>query len=278
MNKFNWLNSNFLIISVIIGIILGILISNVLIGKPEIGLIKIDGVISSEKVDSIIIELRELKEDNKVKAVVLEIDSPGGGAANVEEIYLDLLELRKEKPVVVVINGRGASGAYYIAVASNFIYAKPSSEIGGIGVISFLPKKTKFKENVIISGPFKEIGESNKERIETVQLIAESFIRAVMDQRGDKLKLDREELFKAKVYTGIEAVNNGMIDDIGSIFNALDKAAQLAGISSYEVKKDDKNKEEIIIQLDLFSNESALDLKESEAFEEANYFYLPSGK
>ena len=225
-----------LILLIIISIFIGNLIFNKLIGKPYIGIIKIEGSITSEsKKDSILELIESAKENRSIKAVVLDINSPGGGAVVIEEIYLSLLELRKEKPIVSSIDQLGASGAYYIAIASNYIYTKPSSDVGSIGVISVLPDREPLDENIITTGTLKGVGTPRKELTRQIQMIQESFLRAVLFQRGDKLKLSKEELANAKVYVGFDALNFGLIDALGTKEEAIKKASKLAGITNYKV-------------------------------------------
>jgi len=225
-----------LISLILVSIFIGNLIFNKLIGKPYIGIIKIEGSLTSEsKKDSILELIESAKENRNIKAVVLEINSPGGGVVVVEEIYLSLLELRKEKPIVASIDQLGASGAYYIAITSNYIYAKPSSDIGSIGVISVLPDREPLDENIITTGTLKGVGTPRKEQTRQIQMIQESFLRAVLFQRGDKLKLSKEELANAKVYIGFDALNFGLIDALGTKEEAIKKASKLAGIINYKV-------------------------------------------
>jgi len=247
-----------LILLIIISIFIGNLIFNKLIGKPYTGIIKIEGSITSEsKKDSILELIESAKENRSIKAVVLEINSPGGGAAVIEEIYLSLLELRKEKPIVASIDQLGASGAYYIAITSNYIYAKPSSDIGSIGVISVLPDREPLDENIITTGTLKGVGTPRKELTRQIQMIQESFLRAVLFQRGDKLKLSKEELANAKVYVGFDALNFGLIDALGTKEEAIKKAAKLARISNYKII--DLNEEpSIVITISLSVDQSIL--------------------
>lgn len=225
-----------LILLIIISIAIGNFIFDVLIEKPHIGIIRIEGSISSEaKKDSILELIDTAKENKSIKAVVLEINSPGGEAAIIEEIYLSLLELRRKKPLVASIDQLGASGAYYIAIASNYIYAKPSSDIGSIGVVSVLPEREPLDENTITTGTLKGVGTPRKELTRQIQMIQESFLRAVLLQREDKLKLSKEELADAKVYVGFDALNLGLIDALGTKEEAIKKASKLARIINYEV-------------------------------------------
>jgi len=247
----------FLVILIIISITIGNFIFNRLIKQPVIGIIKIDGTIDSFEKDNLIEAIKNARDNSSIKAVVLDINSPGGEASAVEEIYLTLLDLRNKKPIVASIDNLAASGAYYVAIASNFIYSKPSSDVGSIGVVSVLPKKVNISENTVITGPFKKTGGSKKEFLNQIELIQENFLRAVLFQRGEKLKLSKEELGEAKVYIGFDALKFGLIDSLGTLEDAVRKAAKLALITNYDTVR--LNKESLIITIRLLSiNQSIL--------------------
>ena len=179
--------------------------------------------------------LRYAREEGSIKAVVLRIDSPGGGASATEQIYLDVLRLRQQKPVVASIGKVGASGGYYIAVASNFIYAQPTSQLGSIGAWSSLPRPEELDEDIITTGPFKATGGSRRKATGVLEMVRREFIEAVMSQRGDRLNISEQELSRAEIYVGIDSLRHGLIDDIGTSTAAIEKAASLAGVRNYEV-------------------------------------------
>jgi len=218
-----------------LALVFGYFISSALVTQPQVGIIKISGAITTKgTADDVVRMLRYARNTSEIKAVVLEINSPGGEVTVTEEIYLNILDLRKEKPVVASINQIGASGAYYISVASNYIIAKPSSSIGSIGVVSSLPSPVKLDEDEIITGPFKQTGSSRKDYTYDVQLAQETFLNAVLLQRGKRLQITKEELARAEIYSGIEGKRLGLIDEIGSNTDAIEKAADLARIANYQ--------------------------------------------
>jgi len=231
--KYKKISKYYLPIILILSLIAGYYISNILIEKPNIAIIEIKESLSSDNVKEIVKHLRAAKENKSIKGVVLEIASPGGEASTTEELYMTVLDLRRNKPVVASVNELAVSGAYYISLGANLIYAKPSSDIGNIGAILVLPRAKKIKENVLISGPLKKAGKAKKDYVKDLQLTVESFLNAVVFQRGDRLKLNKEELAKAKIYSGIEGMRNGLIDFIGSRSDAIEKTAELAGIRNY---------------------------------------------
>lgn len=223
-------------IFVLLGLGLGVLISIPVIPKPNIATIIISGAILDQAyTDDILDMLRYAKDDDNIKAVVLQIDSPGGYVSTIEPIYLDLLRLRQKKPVVASVGAMGASGGYHIAVASNFIYAQPSSLLGSVGVWVGLPSPEELDEDILTTGLFKTTGGSRRKATGVLEMMRQQFVEAVMSQRGDRLKLSEEELSRAEIYVGIESLRYGLIDDIGTSTDAIEKAASLAGIRNYEV-------------------------------------------
>lgn len=221
---------------VLLGLILGAVIAIPVIPKPNIATITISGeILDQAYADDILDMLRDARNDNSIKAVVLQIDSPGGYVVTTEAIYLEVLRLRQQKPVVASIKMRAASGGYYIAVAANFIYALPTSEVGSIGAWSSLPSPEELDEDTLTSGLFKATGGSRRKAVVELEMVRQEFVSAVMSQRGDRLKLSEEELSRAEVYLGNESLKYGLIDDIGTSTDAIEKAASLAGIRNYEV-------------------------------------------
>lgn len=221
---------------VLLGLILGILISIPVIPKPNIATITISGALTEQAyADSILGLLKNVRNNESIRAVVLQIDSPGGSVSVVEQIYLDLLRLKQEKPVVASIGTVGASGGYYIAVASNFIYAEPTSFLGSVGAWSNLPSPEELDEGIITSGPLKATGGSWRKYTGVLETVRRQFVEAVTFQRGDRLKISEEELSRAEIYTGSESLKYGLIDDIGTSTAAIEKAASLAGIKNYGV-------------------------------------------
>jgi protease-4 len=266
--------SNSYIFLAIVSIIIGILIFNFFIKIPDVGVITIDTrYVDEETKDEIVKMLRYAREDNSIKAVVLEMNCPGGEASKIEEIFLELLRLRSEKPVVTSIDGFGVSGGYYIAAASNFIYAKPSSEVGNIGVISVLPKSESLDEELIISGPYK-YAQSKRHYASQIEMTKQYFVESIIAQRKGRLNIDKETLSRAEIYTGIEGMRYGLVDGIGTRSDAIEKAASYAGIANYGLV--DINKEVSINENapELISQHSNDTLFETNTMPANYYFYM----
>ena len=177
------------------------------------------------------------RQDDSIKAVVIKLTTPGGGAAASEHLYIETRKLREEKPVVLVMNGLVASGGYMMAMGATHSYAKTSSLVGNVGVISsagpLIPSLPD--EEVVFSGPHKLEGASRRDWIGMVDQLKSAFAQIVISERGDKLRISRDELVEARIYSGVDAVRLGLVDEIGSDSDAIQKAADLAGISNYSL-------------------------------------------
>ena len=204
--------------------------------RGVIGVIEIQGVIEdTEYAGTLSAAVREAIEDDTVRAVVLEIDSPGGTAYLVEQVYLDLLELGEKKPVVASAS-MALSGGYYLAVTAEQIYAQPTSMVGNVGVIGVGPGFLVPSESTFESGPQKITGFSPALFPFNITKALDSFASSVKEGRGARLTMSLSELKRGGVYLGGEAVNQGLIDGIGSRQSAIGYAAQEAGLETYTVE------------------------------------------
>jgi len=223
---------------VVLPLVLGAALAVVLVPAPRVGVIRFEGIIWSGSVPYLGALLERAVDDRNVRAVVLEIDSPGGEVTATEEIYYRLLELRKHKPLVVTVDYLAASGGYYIAAAGDYVFAKPASLVGNVGVISFLPSidEQRFTdEDYVSTGPFKFSGGSRGGYMRQIELSKLGFLEAVFAQRGDKLSVDREALSSGEIFMGLQAQRLGLIDELGANSEAVRKAADMAHLSNYKV-------------------------------------------
>lgn len=203
-------------------------------GGPEgtVAVVTVDGFISSESVDAVAQDLREVRQNDSVDAVVLRVNSPGGSAAASERLYLAVKRTAAEMPVVASVGATGASGAYYAMLPAENIYVTPASIVGSVGVRGSEPGPVP--NGQIRSGPDKasRTADQARRQIETLQ---RAFVGTVMSERGDRIELSRSEVAHAKVYTGARAVQNGFADEIGPTAAAIDEAATRANLDSYDV-------------------------------------------
>ena len=214
----------------LLAFVVGCLIAKFLIPTPEIAVIRIEGDIWGSYTAYVRQAMDEAANDPAVRAVVLEISSPGGEVTASEDLYFEVLRLRDSKPVVAAVNEIAASGAYYIASAAEQIYAKPGSMVGNIGVISLLPEPDLVDEMLFTTGPFKLSGGSQVEAIRQMEVLKETFLTAILAQREDRLKVGPETLSRGEIYLGLQGEQIGLIDQVGSKGDAIGAAAQLATI------------------------------------------------
>lgn len=245
------------------------------LGGNRIAIIDINGVITSA--DDIDTQLRKFGEDSSVKAIILHINSPGGGAAASQEIYHEVLRVRREnhKKIIASVESVGASGAYYIASACDRIYANDASVVGSIGVImewtnyGDLMRWAKLKNVVIHAGELKDAGDPSRDATPKEQAYFQSlvdnmygqFIHDVATGRHtseDKIK----PLATGQVWTGEQALPLGLIDKVGGFRTALIDTARSVGIRGEpNVVRSPKNKRGLLALLDgdaddLFPNPS----------------------
>lgn len=220
----------------VIGAVLGILLFGAFDQKPHIGVITIlDTPLSTQSVSDITAMLQYARERRDIKAVVLKLDSPGGSVISSEEFYFQMFETRKQMPVVVAVDNIAASGGYYAAMGANYIYVKPTSFVGSVGALIFLSDPLPPIEGLFSTGPFKLTGGKKRDFINLLEEIKEAFAAVVISERGDRLRLSKEELVSARLYTGSEAFRLGLVDAIGTEIDAIRKAADLAGVRNYKV-------------------------------------------
>jgi protease-4 len=207
----------------------------------KIAIVEVKGVIAQSS--GIIEELQQYVDDKDVKAIILRIDSPGGGVGPSQEIYREVMKIRPKKKVVTSMGSVAASGGYYIASASDLIVANPGTITGSIGVImqfsnfEELLKKIGIKGVVLKSGEHKDIGspfremtpEEKKIMQEVLDNVHQQFIQAVADGR----KLDRAkvaELADGRILTGEQAKNLGLVDQMGNLQDTIEITAKMVGI------------------------------------------------
>src|SRR5919109_3359743 len=212
-------------------------------GGAKIGVIAIDGVISSDLTENTVRQLTKYGDDASINAIVLRIDSPGGGVASSQEIYEEVRRVRSSgKLVVASLGSVAASGGYYIACVADRIFASAGTLTGSIGVIvqfanaEELLRKVGVEATVITSGPFKDSGNPTRTlRPEERQLfqslvddVYQQFIEAVA--QGRNLPLDEvRQAADGRIYTGRQAKDLRLIDDLGSLHDAITYAASAVG-------------------------------------------------
>lgn len=212
--------------------------------SSSIGVIDINGVIlDAEKIDK---QLRRFGDNGNIKAIILHIDSPGGGAAASQEIYHEVLRIRaeKKKPIIASVESVGASGAYYIASGCDKIYANPASVVGSIGVImewtnyGELMRWAKLKNITITKGDLKDAGDPSRDLTPKEQAYFQSLVDNMYGQFVHDVATGRhtsdekiQPLATGQVWTGQQALPLGLIDVQGGFRNAVIETAKQVGIS-----------------------------------------------
>ena len=212
-------------------------------GEPSIGVIDITGVIvDADKINK---QLERFGRDDGIKAIVLHIDSPGGGAAASQEVYHEVLRVRKDlhKQVVASVESVGASGAYYIASGCDRIYANPASVVGSIGVImewtnyGDLLKWAKLKNVNLHRGELKDAGDPTRDMTPKEQAYFQGLIDNMYGQFVRDVAAGRhtqeekiESLATGQVWTGEQAQPLGLIDEQGGFRTALLETAKRVGL------------------------------------------------
>ena len=207
----------------------------------KIGVIQIEGAIADS--GPIVNQLVEFKKNNGIKAIILRIDSPGGGVGASQEIYTEVLRTTRTKKVVVSLGSVAASGGYYIASAGDKIIANPGTITGSIGVImefiqvGELLKKIGISLEVLKSGEFKDTGSPHRELTERekelvknlIYEIQEQFIRAVA--AGRKIPVEKvREIADGRIISGASAKELGLVDQLGNFQDAVDLAKKISGL------------------------------------------------
>ncbi len=207
----------------------------------KVGVVEIKGVIADPQPS--IEQLAEFRNDSSVKAVVVRIESPGGGVSPSQELYEEVRRTVRKKPVVVSMGAVAASGGYYIASAAQKIYANPGSITGSIGVIlqftnfEELLKKIGFRMEVVKSGVYKDVGNPAREMTAEERAYLQAMIDNVHQQfvrdvaRGRRMEVEKvQEVADGRIFTGEQAKALGLVDELGNLRDAIDAAAKMAAI------------------------------------------------
>jgi protease-4 len=233
---------------VIIGVILLVFLLSIVrafMGKggERVGVVEIEGIISESR--QTMEDVIRFKEDPTIKGVILRINSPGGSVGPTQEIYREVTKLKEKKKVFVSMGSVCASGGYYIAAAGEKVYANPSTITGSIGVImqsmilEELLKKIGVKSNTIKAGDLKDAGTPFREMTPEEKAYLDGIVKSIHEQfmkdvaAGRKMKFEQvKSLADGRIYTGLQAKELGLVDNIGNFYDTLDdikKALNIKG-------------------------------------------------
>jgi protease IV len=256
-------------------------------GNEKVAIIEIKGVILDPQ--PVVEKLVLFRKNENIKAIVLRIDSPGGGVGPAQEIYAEVKKIQKDKIVLASMGSVAASGGYYIACAADKILANPGTITGSIGVIveslnvEELFRKLGLEFVVIKSGKHKDIGSPTRKMTEeerkllqgVLDSVHEQFIQAVAE--GRKLSPDQvRKLADGRIFSGSQAKELGLVDELGNLEDTIALASQMAGIKGEpEIIYPEKKRFSI---LDLLLTETAQHLFEKirEHTSQFHLLYLPA--
>ncbi|HZR58154.1 MAG TPA: signal peptide peptidase SppA [Terriglobales bacterium] len=253
----------------------------------KIGVVDLEGVILDSK--TVIEELKKFGDDDSIKAIIIHVNSPGGGVAASEEIYREVKRIRdeKHKRIVSSISTVGASGAYYVSSATNKIYANNGSVVGSIGVIAEwvnygdLLRWVKLKPEVLTVGKFKDTGDPTREMTPEERAYMQSlidnmygqFVNAVAEGRHAKVD-DIKGIADGRVWTGEQSLSMHLIDQVGDFESAVDDTAKAVHITGKPVLVHPEKDRKSVLDL-LFGDVSEyLPTKEKLLDQETGFFYL----
>jgi len=236
-------------------------------GMEKIALVKIEGMLITA--DTIVEEINNYAEDSSVRAILIRIDSPGGGVVASQEIFNAVLNARKQgkKKVVISMGSVAASGGYYIAAAGDRIVANPGTLTGSIGVkmefanLEKLLEKIGVRGMVVKAGEYKDMGSPFREMTETEKRLLQWVIDDVHSQfieavaKGRNLpEADVKAIADGRIFTGRQALHLKLVDQLGDLEDSILVAAELAGIKG---KPKVVKKEKKVPFLEYFKDETA---------------------
>jgi protease-4 len=193
--------------------------------------------------------IRKARLDNKVKAIVLRVNSPGGSALASDVIWREMVLSKKVKPVIVSMGDVAASGGYYIACAADSIFAQPNTITGSIGVFGIIPNMQKFFKNKlgitfdgVKTGRYADIGSINRPLTDAERMIIQQEINKVYSTFTQKVADGRKKsqsyvdsIGQGRVWSGTEALQNGLVDRLGNIDDAIASAAKKAKLKDFKI-------------------------------------------
>ena len=216
-----------------------------LVNRPRIAVIELYGMIGGgARMGNMLRLVDAVRDSHRARAVVLDIDSPGGLATTSQHLYLTIAKLAARKPVVAFIRGTGASGAYMAACAATKVIALPAALVGSIGVVSVRPLVPQLLErlgvqfHVAKGGRLKDMGafwrEPTPEEQEKEEALVDTYYQDFIDTvaKGRNMERQRvEELATGEVFPAVKAREAGLVDELGDLDTTVETAASLGGVT-----------------------------------------------
>lgn len=231
----------YIVFTLVLVSVLGLLISHENT-KGNIAVVEIKGPIDDSK--EVIKDIKKFREDAKVKAIILRVDSPGGAVGASQEVYDEVIKTKAVKPVIASFGNMAASGGYYVSASATKIVANPGTLTGSIGVITEffqvdeILKKFNLKWEVIKSGPNKDIGSPLRPMTTDEKKLIQSMVSDVYDQFvtavSDGRKIEKEKVITfadGRIFSGRKAKEIGLVDELGGLEKAVEVAAAEAKLT-----------------------------------------------
>src|SRR6516162_10393973 len=253
----------------------------------KIGVIDLEGVILDPS--EVVEELRKFADDDSIKAIIIHVNSPGGGVAASEEIYREVKRIRdqKKKRIVASISTVGASGAYYVSSATNKIYADNGSVVGSIGVIAEwvnygdLLQWAKLKSVILKTGEFKDTGTPTRELTPAERAYLQvliynmfhQFIQAVADGRAMKFD-DVKAIADGRVWTGEQAKSLKLVDQLADFQSAVEDTAKSVNIKGEPTLVRPEKDRKSLLDLMFGDVSEYLPTKEKIMDEHVSFYYM----
>lgn len=231
--------------------------------------------------------IRKIKNNNSIKALVIRINSPGGDANASDEILYELKLLRKKKPIIVSFGDIAASGGYYIAMQSDSIFAHPTTITGSIGVLGIIPDIKKIINNIGIRSDIIQTHPNSyfysptyglskgAEKIlkKSIKILYNRFVNLVANNRKKTFK-QINDIAQGRIWSGNQALKNGLIDKFGGLDYAIKSAAKIAKINIFSIENYPKKENTLNFLINTFNKKSLLEKTLKYCISEKDYFFL----
>lgn len=234
------------VLAVVAAVITGVVAASLVFGAVgtdsgsdsdgTVAVVTIEGPIAEPVGADLENELRQIRANDSIDAVVLKFDTSGGAPDSAERSYMAIQRTSEEMPTLSYVQGMSASAGYYMMLPTEDIYMLPTSITGSVGVNAAAPAPSPPVEGP--SGPDKA-GSNVIHDWAQIETLNNIFHDTVMEQRGDRIELSEEEVATAQIFLGVDAVENGFADEIGSLEDAVADAADRADLEEYEVVERD---------------------------------------
>jgi protease-4 len=202
--------------------------------EGTVAVVPLEGSINGAQAAAVTAQLQRARQSPDVEAVVLQVNSPGGGAAASETLFMQIKRTSEQLPVVTSVGSLAASGGYYALAPTDYVYTKPAALVGSVGTLASLPGEIEPIGDIVTTGPEKLRSGDTRDWYYNIKAVQAAFLNAVVENRD--LNVTPEVVSQAKLYPGSVAVRMGLADETGGTETAVRRAAKMAGLGSYDVE------------------------------------------